>query len=45
LKKDTSRCNTWLEQLIEAQAQEQKTPQNPFGKRFIQRRRSGIMPK
>jgi len=25
LKKDTSRCDTWLKQLVEAQAQEQKT--------------------
>jgi len=45
LKKDTSRCDTWLKQLVEAQAQQQKLPWNPFGKRFIWLRRSGIMPK
>jgi len=34
LKKDTSRCNTWLKQLVEAQAQEQKTTTKSIWKKI-----------
>ncbi len=44
LKKDSGRRDMWLQQLIEAQAKEQQTPKKHYGKSFVRRKGSEIMP-